>query len=334
MCVSQTNNYVIACHDAGSPWCPCVTGEEGYCLACPVVAGEDSCDFCLWSGVCVYDHHFRNRGPAETRQYVNLPVLRREVIGNALHLTTLQMPRSWETELNRPGGFVMVKRPADEDTHASPMAVFSVDAAEETFTIVFQVRGAKTAALANATEEWALKGPYRGALFGVRRLFRAYGQTVLILVSSTGQSLIPGVVRPLLEQGNEITIALDPGLSGGLYILDNLKGFDGRVLATRFFDTVTYADLGRLSEIVEESAADLVITLGSDFLHRHVVQLLRPGQQWVASNNSIMVCAEGVCGSCSILLRDGTEIRGCKADIAPEDVFWRDVDRAASGKEG
>ena len=332
--MSQNNKYAIRCHDAGSTWCPCALGKAGYCQVCPVINGDETCDFCLWSGTCVYDHHFRHRGPIRVREFVSTPVRSRQVMGHDLYLVRLELPGGWETECKRPGSFVMVKGANDEDTSAAPMAVCDVDSEEQTLTIAFQIRGPKTLALVCAEDEWALKGPYHGALFGVRRLLRAFGQKVLILVSSTGQSLISGVVRNLLEQENDISIAIDPGLSGGLYILDNLKGFDGRVLATRFYDTVTHEDLGRLSEIIGASGADLVITLGSDFLHRDVVQLLESKQEWVASNNSIMVCAEGLCGSCSIVLRDGTEIRGCKADIAPEDVFWRDTDRAARRKEG
>ena len=334
MCVSQSNKYAIRCHNAGSAWCPCAPGIAGYCLVCPVITGAQTCDFCLWSGTCVYDHHFRHRGPIRIREFISTPVRQRQVIGHELYLVRLELPGGWETELRRPGSFVMVKRPNDEDISAAPMAVCGVDSEKQTLTIVFQIRGPKTSALMCAESEWALKGPYYGALFGVRRLLKAFGKKVLILVSSTGQSLIPGVVGNLLEQENDISIAIDPGLSGGLYILDNLKEFDGRVVATRFYDTVTHADLGRLSEIIGASRADLIITLGSDFLHRDVAQLLEPKQEWVASNNSTMVCADGLCGSCSIVLRDGTEIRGCKADIAPEDVFWRDIDRAASGKEG
>ncbi|MFO8060569.1 MAG: hypothetical protein R6U70_07940, partial [Bacillota bacterium] len=174
MSVLQTEKqYAIRCHDAGSAWCLCVSGQQGYCPVCPVIGGDGSCDFCLWSGVCVYDQRFRHRGPVRARTFLNTPVLRREVIGHDLHLVRLMTPQSWDAELQRPGSFVMVRRPEDDEVFACPMAVCSADLDEQEFTIVFQVRGPKTAFLAGEGDQLAVKGPYRAGLFGVRRLYGA-----------------------------------------------------------------------------------------------------------------------------------------------------------------
>ncbi|MFO8059309.1 MAG: hypothetical protein R6U70_01440, partial [Bacillota bacterium] len=222
----------------------------------------------------------------------------------------------------------------DDEVFACPMAVCSADLDEQEFTIVFQVRGPKTAFLAGEGDQLAVKGPYRAGLFGVRRLYGAADQRVLIIVSSTGQSLVPAIVRQLTLADNDIRIVLDPGSGGGLYILDYLREWEGPVLAARLYDAQAREELGPLRELIRDSDCDLIITLGSDSLHRRAARWIRPEQGWVASNNSVMVCADGVCGSCSIVLRDGREVRGCKVDIAPEDVFWRAADRPAAEGEG
>jgi len=313
--------YDTRCHDTGSESCPCFLADAGQCIACPVLRGEQDCDACAWGGVCVYDSYSRG-DQAHTRRYIRAPIKSEKSTAAGLHCVTVHTPRHWSAELRQPGSFLMVKPPGSEETWACPMAVFSVASSGELSTIVYRERGPKTQQLARHLKTWEVAGPYRSGLLGVRRLNRAVDCDALILTSGTGQSLLPNILRRLNDNNCSVQIALDPGMDGAAYVVQALPEFAGSLSLIRLDAEIAGCRQESTAGIISSSSAPLVISLGSDHLHIKVGAALQRDRLWVASNNRIMVCAAGWCGACTVIRRDGSELRGCRADIAPEDVFW------------
>jgi len=95
---------------------------------------------------------------------------------------------------------------------------------------------------------------------------------------------------------------------------------------------------GQLADSLRGVAAGrgcLVVSCGSDLQHRWLLGLRRSlvdasggPVEYVAGNNSLIVCAEGVCGACVGRLPNGKRFRGCKADVMPELLWGEDaIDR-------
>lgn len=331
--MSSTGEYMMTCHDAGSAWCPCILADVGDCPVCPVLRGSDTCDECRWTGLCIYELRSRVSMPQPPREFTPLKVISHRVIGPELHRAELEIPRTWVHELGRPGGFVIAASEESPDVSAAPMAVLASN--ETSMSIVFRVRGPKTQALAEARHQWMVKGPFRSGLYGTRHLYELTEGTAAILVSTTGQSLLPGVIRTLRAGNNQVTVSVDPGSTGSLYVLRELGDFAGHLKALEFSSPRSHnTRRAWLSKTIREDNPDLVVSLGSDYLHSRIARLVSEDQRWVASNNQIMVCGDGRCGSCSIALHDRTEIRGCKADVAPEEVFWWASETSEERQEG
>ncbi len=313
----------MGCHDTGSDACPCFLADSGQCIACPILRGADSCDACSWNGACVYDAYVRGE-KGGVRRFVRTRIIRRTTIGDGLHMVTLDTPETWQADLRLPGSFVMVKPPGAEITWSCPMAVFYVQP-DGKCRIVYGDRGPKTNQLSRCSEIWEISGPYRSGLLGTRRLLQADCRSVLLLVSGTGQSLLPNILRVLRSKGCTGELLLDPGIGGVTYAMDHLPCFPGEVFLQNLDDDGEECRPGwsAVTARIAGAPGHLLISLGSDFLHRRVGAARLTNQSWVASNNQIMVCGSGWCGACTVQLRDGSEARGCKADVAPEDVIWR-----------
>ncbi len=58
--------WSLTCVDAGSEYCPCHLAENGTCLACSLLSGEDFCD-CRWSGSCSYLNYQFSQGVINER---------------------------------------------------------------------------------------------------------------------------------------------------------------------------------------------------------------------------------------------------------------------------
>jgi len=72
---------------------------------------------------------------------------------------------------------------------------------------------------------------------------------------------------------------------------------------------------------------DLVVSTGSDAQHRMLSELRArhlPGARLVYTNNAVMCCGEGMCGSCALELPGGPT-RGCKAQPDPAQTWGADT---------
>jgi len=319
--VPTHNYYTRNCHDLGSEICPCVLAERGSCIICPVLNEQGTCDDCKWNGICIYDLALKSKYENKNdKSFICVDIFDKRRLSENLYSTTIALPQRWLPVLSEPGSYVLLKAKNSEEISATPMAICSVDPSGES-TVIFEKRGYKTDLLTKSENELEVCGPHAGALFGSRRLNDTFKSDVLILVSNTGQSLLPNILQRLNQNECHLNIILDPGQDCMVYVLDLLPEFDGSLQVTRFGSK--RGELDRLANILRRKHPyDMVISLGSDRLHHFTGTSMRP-DKWVASNNQIMVCGRGICGSCNLFLDDGSEVRGCKGDVAPEDVFWQ-----------
>ncbi len=258
----------------------------------------------------------------EKRLFRPLQVLRKAEIGPDVYRVVLTMPSEWRFELNRPGGFIIVKPSGADHYSAAPMAIYQ-SSEDETMSLVFEVKGPKTKKLAQSGAVWDVKGPFCSGLWGARRLQTPQNLRCLVVAAGTGQSLLPAVVRQLLKMDNDLHLVVEAKNNGMVYAVEDLAGLDRRDSALSMQLLMPRSDKpagSPLADAVREHCYDVLVSLGSDYLHEQVARL-RDDQPWAASNNSVMVCGEGICGSCGVVLDNGEHLRGCKVDIPPEFVF-------------
>ncbi|MDP2871431.1 MAG: hypothetical protein Q8P31_02710 [Bacillota bacterium] len=346
----------LPCADLGSAFCPCALASAGQCVYCTRLRGEDRCA-CDWAGVCVLLHRGGRGAPdapgagADGREHVQRSidppaVVRRGRLGTAAAARTLARgvrelrvlaTHSGRAQLARPGTFVLIRRASRPDRYDVPLTVAGVDG--DTFRLIFKVAGPKTRSLAAAADGEGLvwRGPYYSGLIGLRRLLgdRGRPRAAVIVTRGLGQAVALPVLAHLAGRGTETTVLLDPRGWGGDFARRELEAVGGGPAADvacmerAGAATLTAALRLRSAQPGAQRGAVLVVSCGSDLQHRWLVGLqpqLRAANggapvQYVAVNNALVVCGEGVCGACIRRLPDGTRFRGCKADIPPE-LLW------------
>lgn len=330
----------LPCADLGSPYCPCALASAGQCVYCTRLRGENRCG-CDWAGVCVMLHRAEGPGP-EVRQPFETAVRKtRPATVTAVRTASQGVCEMWLTaspslsaQLSLPGTFVMIRAASSPETYAVPLTVAGVRG--DAFRLIFKVAGPKTqtfAALA-ARQGVVWRGPYRSGLLGRRRLLEDRSRPAVIVARGLGQAVALPVVTHLVRQGRAAVVLLDPRGWGKDFARSELEaGCRRPVLAIACMDEKGAAQLASTLSEFTQGVGPLLISCGSDIQHRWLVGL-RGGLveacggktvEYVAGNNSLIVCAEGVCGACVGRLPNGKRFRGCKADVMPELLWGEDA---------
>ena len=313
------------CVDIASEYCPCYRGVVGECLVCSILQGADECD-CLWQGVCVLLNYRRVLTAPRTRTEVCLPVVDHQVISAELVRLTLQVDRGILPLLRFPGTYIFA-RPAGSPTFSSaPYCVMDTFDDPPTITTVVRRVGPKSRMLANDASEAnqvIVRGPFWGGILGREAIARSEQSETLVLGYGIGQVSVVKVVEYLLRRDNRVTAIVDDDKTPGLNISSKLQ-------ACGCF--VGNARLGRepgerfLQELLRDDCFDLIYAAGPDWLYGLLFRLKRElGLTFdlAVSNNHVLCCGEGLCGSCHTSLADGGEVPMCKCQPGPDELYDR-----------
>ncbi|MGV8059526.1 MAG: sulfide/dihydroorotate dehydrogenase-like FAD/NAD-binding protein [Smithellaceae bacterium] len=220
------------------------------------------------------------------------------------------------------GQFIILK--IDEKGERIPLTIVDSDAQAGTITIIYQVVGKTTAALARLKAGDALQD-LQGPL-GNPTEIENYGRVVCI-----GGGVGAGVVYPLAvalkKAGNEV-ISIIGARTKDLIILEKEmeKISDKLIVAT---DDGSYGFHGFVSAVLQQlidqgEKIDRVYAIGPVPMMKVICDVTRsPGIKTIVSLNSIMVDATGMCGACRVSVAgktkftcvDGPEFDGHDVDF-------------------
>jgi ferredoxin--NADP+ reductase len=199
----------------------------------------------------------------------------------------------------RAGQFIILK--IDEQGERIPLTIVDSDSAQGTITIIFQVVGKTTAALArmNAGQELQdLQGP-----LGNPTEIENFGHVVCI-----GGGVGVGVVYPLAaalkKAGNRVTSIIGARTKSLLILEEEMKQVSDRLIVAT--DDGSYGFHGFVSAVLQNlidsgEQIDHVFAIGPVPMMRVLCEVTRPhGIKTTVSLNPIMVDATGMCGACRV----------------------------------
>lgn len=303
------------CIDAGSDFCPCILAETLDCISCSQLQGTNKCD-CSWNGICIYNelHMLKGNVNGGRKEYKGYVVENQEIDTN-VYMLKIRTDKKLVKLLNRSGSYVLLRDANNESHFNVPMSILEIEGLD-TFIIAYKEKGIKTKLLKN-TKAINIKGPYWNGIQGLKYLKIINNSNCLVIVKGISQSSIVFPIREMIRSNNIVFVFLDNSNIKTDYALDFLR--DDLIIIRGN----VYEDSDKISEIILNNNIKLVFSAASDLVHKHINELLK-GQEsiyYMTSNNNVICCAEGICGSC--IKRDelGKKIKMCKSQINSKIFF-------------
>lgn len=303
----------FTCVDINSEACPCVLAENNNCILCSRLQGKTYCD-CNWTGICIlYERHWQEQQTYQKRlkQEVVIECKAIESITATTYRLRFELPLTFAKQLDRLGSFVFLRRPQDTHMYQFPVGIMTVH--ENLLEVVVESKGPKSKRLlAEDNRYMAVRGPYYNGILGRPWLENLKNGRVILVAGGIGQAPALAAIKKLLRQQNMVTAILAPGSTGKVFIADELSA--AGVLVSPV-DSIRRLGLTLLAEKLKQESFDLLVSAGPDQLHRAVIDVLKSSGKNIPmaiTNNAVMCCGEGICGSCERELESGEKIRLCK----------------------
>lgn len=305
------------CIDSGSAFCPCELASTLDCISCSHLRGEDSCD-CNWNGVCIlYEYYMNNMKSRGFRLIYEGLIVDKKEIEKDLFLIKISVEEDLIKELNSIGSYVFIKKFGENSYYNAPMSV--LDVGKKFIYIVYYELGPKTKGI-NKGEKINIKGPYWNGIIGKNRLSDTKNSRILIYARGIGQSSIVIPIKKLAEK-NQIFLFLDKGKTDSFYCLDFIDDLPITVKEINLFDPL---DRNGLLNFIKEESIDIVISAAAEMAHREIKTILEELDSqisWFITNNNILCCGEGICGSCIRKINSGDRIKTCKTIVDPMNFY-------------
>jgi ferredoxin--NADP+ reductase len=223
----------------------------------------------------------------------------------------------------RAGQFIILKM--DEKGERVPLTIVDSDAVAGTLTIIFQVVGKTTTALA-AMKVGDVLSDVQGPLGNATEI-ENFGHVVCI-----GGGVGVGVVYPLAaalkKAGNRVTSIIGARTKTLLILEEEMKKVSDKLIVAT--DDGSYGFHGFVSAVLQnlidsKEKIDRVYAIGPVPMMRVLCNVTKPyGIRTIVSLNPIMVDATGMCGACRVSVGgktkftcvDGPEFDGHEVDFA------------------
>lgn len=311
----------LTCIDINSQYCPCVLAQINQCVVCTVLSGKEYCE-CTWNGTCIlYEKYWRSRehiieiGEFSRFEEITTFHIVKEFNANS-YLLRFELSLDFMDKLKRAGAFVFFRNPEDPFYFNFPVGIMRV--MENYVEVVVESIGPKSSKIfMDNSRRIVVKGPYYNGVLGYPWIDNISDSKIILVAGGIGQapalSIATAISQP--NKRNQLIVILAPGKIGHLFIeqdLEALKSLIYRVPSLR-------KDGIKLLREKLDSSFQLIVSAGPDEQHTEIIKLM--GELGVdipiaVTNNAIMCCGEGVCGSC--LKKDKKEkklIRMCKSQI-------------------
>ena len=299
------------CIDVNSQYCPCILAEMNHCLICSQLQGEGNCT-CEWSGTCVlYEKHWNGNHTGSQKRIEEVTTFSSiESVGNKTVVATFAVSEKLAQMLNKVGSFVFLRRKDDEQFYHFPVGVMTAD--RTSITVAIEAIGTKSKRLLSDTSAKIVeRGPYFNGMFGEPWLTTIRGERVLLVAGGIGQAPLLPVARELVRGDNQITAILAGGKVGTIFVGEEL-----RKMGIEVWEVSSLRQDGMpLMRKKLKKGIDFIASCGSDNQHCGIISVLHEMEldlPMAATNNAVMCCGEGICGSCHHKMKDGRVVKLCK----------------------
>ncbi len=305
------------CIDINSAYCPCILADTNHCVFCAHLQGKEMCD-CNWSGVCIlYEKKWNARNETlvtrDPRPELACPIVERKFLRENICRLVLTVPPPLAEQLKAPGSYVFLKRAVDPHYFQLPIGVMQVPA-EDKIVVVLETVGPKSRQVTEEDQMLMVRGPYKNGIFGLPWIEKLVYGKVLLLAGGMGQPPALPIAERLINNYNKVTAIIAPGAAGFINV-EELQLAGVELLQVKSLRRMGYACL---ADKLRADTWDLLVSCGPDTQHFAVIDAVREAGVELpiaATNNSIMCCGEGICGSCAKETADHHFVRTCKMQL-------------------
>lgn len=304
------------CIDMNSPYCPCLLADTNHCTFCGMLRGEGVCD-CDWSGTCIlYEKFWRDKAKKKSavcRAEEETRALSQRQIGDKTYLVEFSVGEELARGLQALGSFVFLRRTSDPAFGFFPVGVMKADG--QTISVAIETIGAKSSRfILNRDEKIIVRGPYRNGVLGGPWIENLSGGKVALLAGGIGQAPALPILKTLAGHKNKVLAIAAPGKVGKIFIEEECAKLGVELYKARFLREDGFERLEKLFA----GDLDLLVSAGPDAQHSGVIRMMSArgvDLPMAATNNAVMCCGEGICGSCERLTQDGKCVKMCKTQI-------------------
>jgi NAD(P)H-flavin reductase len=232
------------------------------------------------------------------------------MVGDKTVVISFDVSEALAHMLNKVGSFVFLRRKDDDQFYHFPVGVMSVD--HTSITVAIEAVGTKSKRLLeDISAEIVVRGPYYNGMFGQPWLTTIRGESVLLVAGGIGQAPLLPVARELVQGENRITAILAGGKVGVIFVGEELREMGIDVIEV---SSLRQEGMPLLRKKLKKGV-DFIASCGSDNQHCGIISVLHEMKldlPMAATNNAVMCCGEGICGSCHHKMKDGRVVKLCK----------------------
>lgn len=313
------------CIDYGTEFCPCYLAETGNCLICSQLQGKEFCD-CNWNGICVYQEFLNNNSkPKNVRKYYEGSIEEIKNIGLDSYQIKIKTDYELVKQLRKPGSYVFIRYINTPQFFDVPMSIMQSDLETGTITIAYKAIGVKTDKLSSCKDKILVKGPFWNGIFGIKKLNNIKEKKCLIVARGISQATILLVLEKIKSNKNDVILLIDKGSIGEIFIYDYIKNHKLDIFEA---DVMSEEGTELITKILKNQEIDFIYSAGSDLLHQKIIKIMQKlniDPYLAVTNNTEICCGEGVCGACTLRLKNGKRIKTCKIQADVKEIIERRV---------
>ena len=208
----------------------------------------------------------------------------------------------------KPGQFIMLR--IDEEGERVPLTIADYEREQGTVSIIFQLVGKTTQALAEMNEGDSILD-FVGPLGTASHLDEYKGKKVAVIGGGLGTAIAYPQAKALHQLGAEVDIIAGFRNKDLVILEEEMKVACTNLLITT--DDGSYIRKGFVTDVLRENILagrgyDLVIAIGPLIMMKMISNLTREyGIKTIVSMNSIMVDGTGMCGGCRLTVGGETK---------------------------
>jgi NAD(P)H-flavin reductase len=261
--------------------------------------------------------HNRNI-PSNEKMDVLCDIQTKKEILEDIYLLEIKTPKKLLEELVNPGSYIILRCEDEVDSRYNvPISVMDIDIENEILTVVVKEVGHKTKSLLSFDKIW-VRGPYLNGVFGLKEFKLTSNSNVAVILSGLSQVNAPKIIKYLQKNNNNVEVFIDSRRTIVNQVVEKIKELDVNIHIIN-----TKEDEQLIKDYIVRNNVKLVYSGGFNKFNKEIMELvdsIDENIRFTIANNNLIVCAEGICGGCTVVV-NGKRVKSCKAQIDARDYL-------------